>query len=33
MTDQIFENIVKNLRAGRDPDQSVGSSANRSNYI
>ena len=27
------DNIVKNLRAGRDPDQSVGSSANRSNYI
>ena len=27
------DNIVKNLRTGRDPDQSVGSSANRSNYI
>ena len=25
--------IVKNLKAGRDPSQSVGSSANRSNYI
>ena len=27
------DNIVKNLKAGRDPSQSVGSSANRSNYI
>ena len=27
------DNIVKNLKAGRDPKQSVGSSANRSNYI
>tara|TARA_R100001082_G_scaffold90549_1_gene57095 strand:+ start:370 stop:630 length:261 start_codon:yes stop_codon:yes gene_type:complete len=27
------DNIVKNLKAGRDPNQSVGSSANRSNYI
>ena len=27
------DNIVKNLRAGRDPSQAVGSSANRSNYI
>ena len=27
------DNIVKNLRAGRDSSQAVGSSANRSNYI
>ena len=27
------DNIVKNLKAGRDPNQSVSSSANRSNYI
>tara|TARA_Y100001963_G_C6489874_1_gene312926 strand:+ start:281 stop:535 length:255 start_codon:yes stop_codon:yes gene_type:complete len=27
------DNIVKNLKAGRDPNQSIGSSANRSNYI
>ena len=27
------DNMVKNLKAGRDPSQSVGSSANRSNYI
>ena len=27
------DNIVKNLKAGRDPSQSIGSSANRSNYV
>ena len=27
------DNIVKNLKAGRDPNQSVGYSANRANYI